>query len=105
MSPQLYLTLDGGKTFKLIQSFVKTFFWSSGPGFRRAFYLERWKPDGTSTVFSAADPADLDSAKVLFEDAKDFQMKDDYMFVTKQAKGVSCRLSNLITYGLRSLAK
>nr|XP_049700522.1 sortilin-related receptor isoform X1 [Helicoverpa armigera] len=83
---KLYLTLDGGKTFKMIQSYVKTFFWSSGPGFPKIFYMERWKPDGTSTVFSASDPTDLVNAEVLFEEAKDFQIKGDYMFATKQSK-------------------
>ncbi|CAH0625561.1 unnamed protein product [Chrysodeixis includens] len=83
---QMYLTLDGGKTFKMIQSYVKTFFWSSGPGFSKVFYMERWKPDGTSTVFSASDPTDLVNAEILFEEAKDFQIKGDYMFATKQAK-------------------
>lgn len=83
---KLYLTLDGGKTFKMIQSYVKTFFWSSGPGFSKVFYMERWKPDGTSTVFSASDPTDLVNAEILFEEAKDFQIKGDYMFATKQSK-------------------
>ncbi|CAH0400220.1 unnamed protein product [Chilo suppressalis] len=83
---KLYLTLDGGKTFKMIHGFVKTFFWSSGPGFSKVFYVERWKPDRTSTVFSASDPTDLNNANVLFEDAKDFQIKGDFMFATKQSK-------------------
>ncbi|KAI5646183.1 sortilin, neurotensin receptor 3, domain-containing protein [Phthorimaea operculella] len=83
---KLYLTLDGGKTFKLIQSFVKTFFWSSGPEFPKSFYVERWKPGGTSTVLAAADPVDMMSATKLFEDAKDFHIKGDYMFATKQSK-------------------
>lgn len=83
---KLYLTLDGGKTFKMIQSFVKTFVWSSGPGFSKVFYVERWKPDGTSAVLSASDPTDLINAEVLFEETKDFQVKGDYMFATKQSK-------------------
>ncbi|KAJ2951649.1 hypothetical protein O0L34_g13807 [Tuta absoluta] len=83
---KLYLTLDGGKTFKNIQSFVKTFFWSSGPEFPKSFYVERWKPGGTSTVLAAADPVDMMSATKLFEDAKDFHIKGDYMFATKQSK-------------------
>ncbi|CAB3247192.1 unnamed protein product [Arctia plantaginis] len=83
---KLYLTLDGGKTFKMIQSYVKTFFWSSAPGFPKTFYMERWKPDGTSTVISARDPTDLVNADILFEEAKDFQIKGDFMFATKQSK-------------------
>lgn len=81
--------MDGGKSFKMINSFVKTFFWSSGPGFSKVFYVERWKPDRTSTVFSASDPSDLNNANVLFEEAKDFQIKGDFMFATKQSKEVS----------------
>lgn len=60
------------------------------------FYVERWKPDGTSTVFSAGDPTDLINADVLFEEAKDFQIKGDYMFATKQSKEVSYFTSFLI---------
>lgn len=87
------MTLDGGKTFKHIQSYVKTFYWSSGPGFPKMFYVERWKPDGTSTVFKSNDPAELFNGNILFEDAKDFQIKGDYMFVTQQQKEVGCFLS------------
>ncbi|XP_049874971.1 sortilin-related receptor isoform X1 [Pectinophora gossypiella] len=83
---KLYLTLDGGKTFKHIQSFVKTFFWSSGPEFPKAFYVERWKPDGTSTVLTVPDPMDMTAAVKLVEDAKDFHIKGDFMFATKQSK-------------------
>lgn len=73
----------------MINGFVKTFFWSSGPGFSKVFYVERWKPDRTSTVFSASDPTDLNNADVLFEEAKDFQIKGDFMFATKLSKEVS----------------
>lgn len=87
LNRRLYLTLDGGKTFRLIQSYVKTFYWSSGAGFPKMFYFERWKPDGTSTIFRANDPVELmNKAVVLFQDAKDFQIRGDYMFVTKQLK-------------------
>ncbi|CAH2090468.1 unnamed protein product [Euphydryas editha] len=82
----LYMTLDGGKTFKLIQNYVKTFFWSSGPGFPKVFYVERWKPGGNSTVLSVDDPTNMVNAHELFADAKDFQIKGDYMFATKQSK-------------------
>ncbi|KAL4715818.1 hypothetical protein ACJJTC_006397 [Scirpophaga incertulas] len=83
---KLYLTLDGGKTFKMIHDFVKTFFWSSGPGFTKVFYVERWKPSRTSIVLSASDPVDMANAEMIFEDAKDFQIKGDFMFATKQSK-------------------
>lgn len=58
--------------------------------------MERWKPDGTSTVFRANDPTDLINADVLFEEAKDFQIKGDYMFATKQSKEVSFVMFNPI---------
>lgn len=57
--------------------------------FPKQFYVERWKPDKTSTVLTASDPVDIGNAKKLFEDAKDFQIKGDYMFATKQSKEVS----------------
>lgn len=83
----LYLTLDGGKSFKLIQNYVKTFYWSSGPGFSKVFYVERWKPDRNSTVISANDPTELNDANnVVFLEARDFQIKGDYMFATRQTK-------------------
>lgn len=77
----------------MIQSYVKTFFWSSAPGFPKTFYMERWKPDGTSTVLSASDPTDLVNVNILFEEAKDFQIKGDFMFATKQSKEVSFNTS------------
>ncbi|XP_063385358.1 sortilin-related receptor-like [Cydia fagiglandana] len=82
----LYLTMDGGKSFKKIQSYVKTFIWSSGPGIQKTFYVERWKPNGTSTVLSASDPTDFEHATTVFQDAKDFQIKGDFMFATKLSK-------------------
>ena len=83
------MTSDGGKTFQMIQSYVKTFFWSSGPGFSKIFYVERWKPGGNSTVLSVSDPSNMVNAHELFADAKDFQIKGDFMFATKQSKEVS----------------
>ncbi|XP_068629296.1 sortilin-related receptor isoform X1 [Battus philenor] len=80
----LYMTFNGGKTFTLIQSFVKTFFWSSGPGFSKVFYVERWEPNRSSTVLSFNDPENMTNGEVLFSDAKEFQIKGDYMFATKQ---------------------
>ncbi|CAG9583317.1 unnamed protein product [Danaus chrysippus] len=85
----LYMTFDGGKNFKLIQNYVKTFFWSSGVGYPKAFYVERWKPGGNSTVLTANDPSNMVNAQELFADAKDFQIKGDFMFATKQSKEVS----------------
>ncbi|XP_061377044.1 sortilin-related receptor-like isoform X3 [Danaus plexippus] len=82
----LYMTFDGGKNFKLIQNYVKTFFWSSGVGYPKAFYVERWKPGGNSTVLTANDPSNMVNAQELFADAKDFQIKGDFMFATKQSK-------------------
>ncbi|CAG4953069.1 unnamed protein product [Colias eurytheme] len=81
----LYLTVDGGKTFKQIQSFVKTFFWPSGPEMPKVFYVERMKPRSSSTVLKVNDPSDMRHAEVLFADAKDFQIKGDYMFATRQS--------------------
>ncbi|XP_045536958.1 sortilin-related receptor-like [Papilio machaon] len=80
----LYMTFNGGKTFTLIQSYVKTFFWSSGPGFPKMFYLERWEPNRSSTILSVSDPEDMSNAKVLFANAKEFQIKGDYMFAMRQ---------------------
>ncbi|XP_072931091.1 uncharacterized protein RpS19a isoform X1 [Epargyreus clarus] len=82
----LYMTLDGGKTFKLIQSYVKTFFWSTGPDLDKVFYVERWKPDGSTAVLSVNDPANMARAEILLADAKDFQIKGDFMFATKETK-------------------
>lgn len=89
------MTLDGGKTFKLIQNYVKTFFWSSGPGFRSVFYVERWKPGGNSTVLSVDDPTNMVNAHELFADAKDFQIKGDFMFATRQSKEVSFYMTRI----------
>ncbi|XP_047516497.1 sortilin-related receptor-like isoform X1 [Pieris napi] len=84
-SRNLYLTVDGGKTFKLIQSYVKTFSWSSGPDFPKMFYLERWMPRNTSNVLKVNDPANMSQAERLFEYAKDFQIKGDFMFATRES--------------------
>ncbi|XP_073946301.1 sortilin-related receptor-like isoform X2 [Choristoneura fumiferana] len=83
---RLYLTVDGGKTFKQLHNYVKSFIWTTGPGISKTFYVERWKPNGTSTVLSASDPTNFDHATVIFQDAKDFQIKGDFMFATKQSK-------------------
>ncbi|CAK1543183.1 unnamed protein product [Leptosia nina] len=83
-SRNLYLTADGGKTFKLIQSYVKSFFWSSGPEFPKVFYVERWLPRNTSIVLKVNDPVNMSHAEILFENVKDFQIKGDFMFATRE---------------------
>ncbi|CAH2041323.1 unnamed protein product, partial [Iphiclides podalirius] len=80
----LYMTFNGGKTFTLIQSYVKSFFWSSGPGFSKVFYVERWEPNRSTTVLSVNDPENMTNAEVLFSDAKEFHIKGDYMFAMRQ---------------------
>ncbi|XP_041981642.1 sortilin-related receptor-like [Aricia agestis] len=79
----LFITLDGGKTFKQIGSYIKAFYWSSGAGFPKMFYVERWKPGGNSSVLAFFDPVHP-TVLELFSDAKDFQIKGDYMFATRQ---------------------
>lgn len=78
------MTFNGGQSFTLIQSYVKSFFWSSGPGFTKVFFLERWEPNHSSTVLSVNDPGNMTNAEVLFSDAKEFHIKGDYMFAMRQ---------------------
>lgn len=85
---QLYLTRDGGITFKPIEEYVKSFYWSSGPDNPLQFYVERAKPFGANAVLMAPRP-DNYTFKEIIDDVQDFQIKGDFMFATKKAGQVS----------------
>lgn len=87
----LYFTTDGGKNFKLLQEFVKSFAWSSGPDVPLLLYIERGEPSGTSSIINI-DPMNFTKTderfklNVLIENVNEFIIKQDFMFVTRKER-------------------
>ncbi|XP_052861860.1 sortilin-related receptor-like [Anopheles cruzii] len=84
---KLYYTTDFGASFTLLQSYVKSFLWSSGEGVPIHLYVERKEPTNTSSVifFNAADLyAGNRKFNVLIEKVEDFHIKKDFMFASQR---------------------
>ncbi|KFB41707.1 hypothetical protein ZHAS_00009339 [Anopheles sinensis] len=84
---KLYYTTDFGASFTLLQSYVKSFLWSSGEGVPIHLYVERKEPTNTSSVifFNAADLYSGNRQfNVLIEKVEDFHIKKDFMFASQR---------------------
>lgn len=103
---QLWLTKDFGQTWTLVQESVKSFYWALGvpstiddiqEDLSRDYYgkgnstnniptlfVERQEPSGTSTVLASSDL--FKSFKIIARGVKDFHVKGDFMFCTRESK-------------------
>ncbi|XP_055591990.1 sortilin-related receptor-like [Uranotaenia lowii] len=84
---KLYCTTDFGASFTLLQSYVKSYSWSSVEGAPIHLYVERKEPTNTSSVIFY-NAANLRSGKnqfnVLIEKVEDFHNKKDFMFASQR---------------------
>lgn len=74
-------------TFTVIEEFVKSFYWTSGPDHPHQFYVERAKPSGTSVILTAPKPENYTFTKII-DDVAEFQIKKDFMFAIKENREV-----------------
>ncbi|XP_053670657.1 sortilin-related receptor-like [Anopheles nili] len=84
---KLYYTTDFGASFSILQSYVKSFVWSSGEGNPIHLYVERKEPTNTSSVifFNAADLYTGNRQfNVLVEKVEDFHINKDFMFASQR---------------------
>nr|CAD7443907.1 unnamed protein product [Timema bartmani] len=90
---KLWLTKDFGQTWYKVHEYVKAFYWVTGPdssdpaaGQTTYLALERGEPKGSSTVLLSKslfqNPRDT---SVLIEDVDNFQVRGDFMFVTRKS--------------------
>lgn len=77
------MTRNGGFTFSVVEEFVKSFYWTSGPDHPRQFYVERAKPSGSNVILTAPKPDNYTFTK-LIDDVSEFQIKKDFMFAIKE---------------------
>nr|XP_021517328.1 sortilin-related receptor [Meriones unguiculatus] len=82
---QLWKSDDFGQTWIMIQEHVKSFSWGIEPYDQpNTIYIERHEPFGFSTVFRSTDFfQSRENQEVILEEARDFQLRDKYMFATK----------------------
>lgn len=83
----LYYTTDFGASFTLLQSYVKSYIWSSGDGVPIHLYVERKEPTNTSAVifYNAASLRNNNKQfNVLIEKVEDFHIKKDFMFASQR---------------------
>lgn len=87
---QLYYTIDFGESFAMLQSYVKSFSWSSSNDANMPvhLYVERKEPTNSSSViFINASQLLKDGPKkfnLLIENVQDFHVKKDFMFATRK---------------------
>lgn len=85
---RMYITNDFGVTFELLQSYVKSFIWSSAEGMATHLYIERKEPTNSSSViFINASELKNEGKKkfhVLIENVQEFYIKKDFMFAVQK---------------------
>ncbi|XP_058466286.1 sortilin-related receptor-like [Malaya genurostris] len=84
---KLYYTTDFGASFSLLQSYVKSYIWSSGEGVPIHLYVERKEPTNTSSVifYNASNLRNNSNVfNVLIEKVEDFHIKKDFMFASQR---------------------
>nr|CAD7266341.1 unnamed protein product [Timema shepardi] len=90
---KLWVTKDFGQTWYKVHEYVKAFYWvtgldSSDPAAGQTTYLalERGEPKGSSTVLlSKSLFQNPRGTSVLIEDVDNFQVRGDFMFVTRKS--------------------
>lgn len=104
---KLYITTDFGVTFDILQSYVKTFVWSSGEGIATHLYVERKEPTNTSSIIfiNASELLKNGPKKFhpLIENVEEFYVKKDFMFVTQNSLNNTTKL--LISYRREAFVK
>lgn len=104
---KLYITTDFGVTFDVLQSYVKTFVWSSGEGIATHLYVERKEPTNTSSIIfiNASELLKNGPKKFhpLIENVQEFYVKKDFMFVTQKSLNNTTKL--LISYRREAFVK
>lgn len=86
---RLYITNDFGTSFDVIQSYVKSFVWSSGDGAPTHLYVERKEPTNSSSIiFINASELTKNGPKkfhLLIENIQEFYVKKDFMFAVQKS--------------------
>lgn len=84
---KLYYSTDFGASFTLLQSYVKSYIWSSGDGVPIHLYVERKEPTNTSSVIfynALSLRNNSNTFNVLIEKVEDFHIKKDFMFASQR---------------------
>ncbi|XP_030833611.1 sortilin-related receptor isoform X4 [Strongylocentrotus purpuratus] len=97
-SRRLYVSMNFGGTWTLMEQDVKSFNWGVEPWDRTdTIYVERLETDGTSSVSKSDDFLTL-NRQVIISGIKDFEVRDDYLFATQVKSGVEDELELLVSH-------
>lgn len=82
------MTEDFGVNWKVIQQYVTSFFWFPIDGNEEELelYVQRAEPSGLSTIINSRNLFKTNIQNVFAENVKDFQIKNDFIFITKLAQ-------------------
>lgn len=86
------MTEDFGKTWNVVQQYVASFFWHSitSSSEDMELYVQRSEPTDLSSVLSSKNLFKSGTQQtIIAEEVKDFQIKGDFVFITKKFDKVS----------------
>ncbi len=108
------MTKDFGESWTLVQESVKSFYWTVGTLSTNdeseddsivfdmkdrssnnvpTLYVERQEPGGTSTVLASTNL--FKDFVIIARDVKDFHVKGDFMFCTRELKQAEVRIPKI----------
>lgn len=82
------MTEDFGVNWKVIQQYVASFFWYplEPEDDNLQLYVQRAEPSGFSTIITSNNLFKTNVQNVFADGVKEFQIKNDFIFVTKETK-------------------
>lgn len=82
------MTENFGQSFRLVQMFVKSFFWLDDDSGDLQLVVQRIEPNGFNTIgYSSLD--NINKETIYDTNVKDFYVKENYLFTTKVGTDVS----------------
>lgn len=86
---ELWVTEDFGESWRVLQEYVKAFFWLQDKGNVQNLIVQRSEPTNLSMILYSSNLFMTRTSIVYASDVKDFFMKGDYLFYTKKSSKVS----------------
>nr|CAI5865438.1 unnamed protein product [Callosobruchus analis] len=82
-SNKFWVTEDFGKSFRLAHEFVKSFFWFKDSDENLQLILQRSEPNNMSSIIYSKTLFKNRASQIYSTNVKDFFLKGDYLFTTK----------------------
>lgn len=86
---RLWVSQDFGQSWRLMQEYVKSYFWLQDINSEQQLVVQRAEPTNLSIILYSSSLFNTRISHIYATDVKDFYMKGDYLFYTKKLNKTS----------------